>query len=74
MRVLSHVYRRSSSVVRVLDVRIDWHVKRPTSNKVKRRAVRRQADRGALEQRAAYACGPHGVPQEFLFFFLLAII
>jgi len=29
----------------VLNVRIDWHVKRPTNKKVKRRAVQSQAGR-----------------------------
>jgi len=70
VRALPHASRRSSGAERVLDVRIDWHVKRSTSNKVKRRAVQSQADRGqgddsrlsarscscrgALEQRAAW--------------------
>jgi len=71
VRALPHSCRRSSGAERVLDVRIDWHVKRPTSNKVKRRAVWSQAGggqgddsrssarscscRGALEQRAAWS-------------------
>ena len=46
VHALPHAYRRSSDVVRVLDVRIDWHVKRPTSNKVKRRVVLSHAGRG----------------------------
>ena len=46
VRALPHSSRRSSGAERVLDVRIDWHVKRPTSNKVKRGAVRSQAGGG----------------------------
>jgi len=46
VRALPHAYRRSSGGVRVLDVCIDWHVKRPTSNIVKRRAVQSQAGGG----------------------------
>ena len=45
-RTLTHACRQSSGAVRVIDVRIDWHVKRPTSNKVKRRVVQSQAGGG----------------------------
>ena len=71
VRALPHACRRSSGVERVLDVRIDWHVKRPTINKVKHRAVQSQTGGGqsddsrssarscscwgALEQRAAWS-------------------
>jgi len=51
VRALPHAYRRSSGPVRVLDVRIDWHVKRSTNNKFKRRAVRRQAGEGLAGRR-----------------------
>jgi len=46
VRALPHACRQSSGTVRVLDVRIDWHVKRPTNNKVKRRVVQSQVDEG----------------------------
>ena len=56
VRALPHTYSRSSGVVRVLDVRIDWHVKRPTINKVKRRAVRSQAGGGQSDDSRSSAC------------------
>ena len=45
VHALPHACRRSSGavIVIVLDVRIDWHGKRPTNNKVKLRAVPSQA-------------------------------
>jgi len=53
---LPHAYRRSSGAVRVLDVRIDWHVKRPTNNKVKLRAVWSQAGEGLTGRRQQIKC------------------
>ena len=53
---LPHACRRSSGAVRVLDVRIDWHVKRPTSSKVKRRAVQSQAGGGLAGRRQQIEC------------------
>ena len=46
VRALPHACRRSSGVVRVLHVHIDWHVKRQTNNKVKCRVVQSQTDEG----------------------------
>jgi len=43
VRALPYACRRRSGEVRVLNVRIDWHVKRTTDKKVKRRAVQSQA-------------------------------
>jgi len=40
----------------VLNVRIDWHVKRPTNKKVKRRAVRSQAAEGLAERGEQFEC------------------
>jgi len=83
VRALPHACRQSSGAVRVLDVRIDWHVKRPTSNKVNLEPGRRGASRVKTADRVhaaavvrersnsgqrgclTYACGPHGVPQEY---------
>jgi len=56
VRALPHACRRSSGAVRVLNVRIDWHVKRPTSNKVKRRAVQSQAVGGLAGRRQQIEC------------------
>jgi len=56
VRALPHACRRSSGAVRVVDVRIDWHVKRPSNNKVKRRAVRRQAGEGLAGRRQQIEC------------------
>jgi len=56
VRALAHACRRSSGAVRVLDARIDWHVKRPTSSKVKRRAVQSQAGGGLAGQRQQIEC------------------
>ena len=43
VRALSHARRRREGEVRVLNVRIHWHVQRPTSKKATRRAVRSEA-------------------------------
>jgi len=51
VRALTYTCRQSSGVVRVLDVRIDWNVKRSTTNKVKRRAVRSQTGGGLTGRR-----------------------
>jgi len=40
----------------VLNERIDWHVKRPTNNKVKRRAVQSQAGEGLAGQQQQIEC------------------
>jgi len=40
----------------VLNVRIDWHVKRPTNKKVKRRAVRSQAGERLTRRREQFEC------------------
>ena len=56
VRTLPHACRRSSGAVRVLNVRIDWHAKRPTKNKVKRRAVRSQAGGGRAGRRQQIEC------------------
>ena len=56
VRALSHACRRSSGVVRVLDVRIDWHVKRPTKNKVKLMAVQSQTGEGLEGRRQQIKC------------------
>jgi len=40
----------------VLNVRIDWHVKRPTNKKVKRRAVRSQAAEGLAGRGEQFEC------------------
>jgi len=37
-------------------VRIDWHVKRPTNKKVKRRAVQSQAGEGLARRREQIEC------------------
>ena len=37
-------------------MRIDWHVKRPTNKKVKRRAVQSQAGEGLARQREQIEC------------------
>jgi len=37
-------------------VRIDWHVKRPTNNKVKRRAVQSQTGEGLARRREQIEC------------------
>ena len=42
--------------MRVLNVRIDWHVKRPTNKKVKRRAVQSQAGEGLARRREQIKC------------------
>jgi len=56
VRALPHACRRSSGEVRVLNVRIDWHVKRPTNKKVKRRAVQSQAGEGLARRREQIEC------------------
>jgi len=56
VRALPHACRRSSGAERVLNVRIDWHVKRQTKNKVKRRAVRSQAGEGRAGRRQQIEC------------------
>jgi hypothetical protein len=56
VRALPHACRRSSGEVRVLNVRIDWHVKRPTNKKVKRRAVQSQAGEGLARRREQIKC------------------
>jgi len=56
VRALPHACRRSSGALRVLDVRIDWHVKRPASNTVKRRAVQSQAGGGLAGLRQQIKC------------------
>jgi len=40
----------------VLNVRIDWHVKRPTNKKVKRRAVQSQTGEGLARRREQIEC------------------
>ena len=42
--------------MRVLNVRIDWHVKRPTNKKVKRRAVQSQAGERLARRREQIEC------------------
>ena len=51
--------RRSAGALKVLDVRIDWHVKRPTSITVKRRAAARAGNEqvGIRAQGSAQADG-----------------
>ena len=56
VRALPHACRQSSGGVRVLNVRIDWHVKRPTNKKVKRKAVRSQAGEGLAGRREQIEC------------------
>ena len=56
VRALPHACRRSSGAVRVLDMRIDWHVKKPTNNKVKLRAVWSQAGEGLTGRRQQIKC------------------
>jgi len=56
VRALPHACRRSSGEVRVLNVRIDWHVKRPTNKKVKHRAVQSQAGEGLARRREQIEC------------------
>jgi len=56
VRALPHACRRSSGEVRVLNVLIDWHVKRPTNKKVKRRAVQSQAGEGLARRREQIKC------------------
>jgi len=56
VRALSHACRRSSGAVRVLYVRIDWHVKRPTNNQVELRAVQSQAGEGLTGRRQQIKC------------------
>ena len=51
-----HACRRSSGEVRVLNVRIDWHVKRPTNKKIKRRAVQSQAGERLARRREQIEC------------------
>jgi len=48
--------RRSSGAVRVLHVRIDWHVKRSTNNQVELRAVQSQAGEGLTGRRHQIKC------------------
>jgi len=55
-RACTAACRRSSGEVRVLNVRIDWHVKRPTNKKVKRRAVQSQADERLARRREQIEC------------------
>jgi len=54
VRALPHAW--SSGEVRVLNVRIDWHVKRTTSKKVRRRAVQSQAGEGLVRRREQIEC------------------
>jgi len=56
VRALPHACRRSSGEVRVLNARIDWHVKRPTNKKVKHRAVQSQAGEGLARRREQIEC------------------
>jgi len=56
VRALPHACRRSSGAVRVLDVRIDWHVKRPTNNKDKLRADQSQTGEGLAGRRQQIKC------------------
>jgi len=56
VRALPHSCRRSSGEVRVLNVRIDWHVKRPTNKKVKRREVQSQAGERLARRREQIEC------------------
>ena len=56
VRALPHACRRSSGAVRVLYVRIDWHVKRPTNNQVELRAIQSQAGEGLAGRQQQIKC------------------